>query len=336
MEEKLPRIELHGTPREIGLQHGSLLKDRIKKTITYYHGIFNKPEEEIFDAAMRFKQVISEFNKDYSEEIEGIAEGAGVNSLWIYALNARSEILTQFVTECTAVYFSGVNLLAQNWDWASALEELMVIMKITREDGHSILQITEPGILAKIGINSAGLGVTLNFLHMDEKLIGLPVHITLRHFLDSSSLRQGLESLGKYKYGKSANIIFANNEGKYYNLEFANDVVHETSDTELFIHTNHFLSDKSLNTDDVKLASSYARYERAKEMVVNIDPSILSIKKILSDSTNNELPICRPYVPHEDIGDSGTVTSIIMDLDKLEIHATPGNPIENDYKIFKL
>lgn len=336
MDEKLPLIELQGTPREIGLQHGRILKDRIQRTITYYHGIFKKPEEKIFDEAKRFKKVISEFSRAYSDEIEGIAEGAAVDPLWIYALNARSEILTQFVSECTAMYFSDEKLLAQNWDWAEALEELMVLMKITREDGHTILQITEPGILAKIGINSEGLGVTLNYLHMDHKLGGLPVHVTLRHFLDSSSIQDGLKSLGEYKYGKSGNIIFANNQGKFINLEFADDVVHETSDTSLFVHTNHFLSDKSLNTDDEKLASSYSRYERASNMVVDIEPNIASIKQILSDKTNAELPICRKYIPHEEIGNSGTVTSIIMDLERMEIHATRGNPFDNDYEIFKL
>ncbi len=332
----LPLIELQGTSIEIGLQHGKILSDRIKNTIRYYHRIFNRTEEEILDAAKIYRDVIIEFNRDYADEIEAIAKGANVEPLWIYALNSRTEILTQFVSECTAFYFGKSSLLVQNWDWAEDLEKLMVMMRIKRTDGHTILQITEPGIIGKIGINSKGLGVTLNFLHMDGKMCGLPIHITLRHLLDSDSLSDGITNLRDYRYGKSSNIIFANDNGQFINLEFAGDKVTETRDKEVFLHTNHFLADDTLNTDTEKLASSFSRYARAGEMMHEIDHTIDNAKSILADQTNSQLPICRPYILNEDIGNIGTVTSIIMDLSKREIHATRGNPFDNDYIQFKL
>lgn len=338
---KLPLIRIQGNPRERGLQHGKQLAERIDKTIQYYKGIFNREDTEIFDAARIYADVIRNFKEEYAIEIEAIAEGAGVHPLWIYALNSRTEILTQFVvdaasiTECTAVLFTKAKLLSQTWDWASALEELFVMMHITREDGHKILQVTEPGIIGKIGINSCGLGVTLNFLHMDRKLNGLPIHITLRHFLDSTSLERGMDTLGEYQYGKSSNVIFASKSGEFINLEFADDKVFSSSKGDLFVHTNHFLQSPELNTDEEKIASSRSRYARATELTDQLEQNMESVKKLLGD-TNNELPICRKYLPHEDIGDSGTVTAIIMNLEKGQIHATPGNPFENEYKVFEL
>ncbi|MCY3413006.1 MAG: hypothetical protein INQ03_15315 [Candidatus Heimdallarchaeota archaeon] len=334
--DKLPLIVLHGSHREIGIQHGTHLKDRIHKTIEYYHGIFKKTEEEIFDAASIFKDKIKQFNEKYCEEIEAIAEAAEVNPMWIYALNSRTEILTQFVSECTAFYFTRSSLLVQNWDWAQPLEELFVMMQISYPSGHKILQITEPGIIGKIGINSVGMGVTLNFLHLDGKMSGLPIHITLRHFLDSTSINEAVETLGEFKYGKSSNIILADKQGRFINLEFARDRVYETTEGEYFMHTNHFLHDDALNTDIEKIASSLSRYTVAKRLLEHEDQSIDYAKSILADQSNTELPICRPYIPHEDIGSTGTISSIIMDLKAGQIHATPGSPLENSYKTFTL
>jgi isopenicillin-N N-acyltransferase-like protein len=66
--------------------------------------------------------------------------------------------------ECTSLFCPTNGILAQNWDWDKTLESLMFVQKITRPDRHQLIQLTEPGILGKIGMNSAGLGVCLNIL----------------------------------------------------------------------------------------------------------------------------------------------------------------------------
>ncbi len=335
--EKFPYIALSGTPREVGLNHGRLLKDRILKVIEFYQGVFNRNESEIFEVAKVFKKRIKDFNPAYCVEIEAIAEGAEVDPLWIYALNARTEILTRFVNECTAFYFSGSGILSQNWDWAEELEELVVIMKITRPDGHSILQMTEPGIIGKIGFNTSNLGVTLNILHIEQKLDGVPVHIILRSFLDAKSVDNALKGIEGHMGGKASNIIIADNEGKYASIEFTGDTHHFLDNsTDRFMHTNHFLKDQSHNTDMEKLASSFARYDQGIILLDQIDPSIEGAKRILLDRSNDELPICRTFKIDETIGNSGTICSIVMDLNKLEMIITKGNPFDNDFEIVKL
>lgn len=335
--EKFPYIALSGTPREIGLDHGRLLKDRIFKMIEFYQSVFERTEDEIFEVAKVFRRLIIDFNIDYATEIDAIAEGAEVDPLWIYALNARTEILTMFINECTAFYFSESRILSQNWDWAEELEELAVIMKITRPDGHSILQMTEPGIIGKIGFNSSKLGVTLNYLHIEQKLDGVPIHIILRSFLDANNMGTALKIIEEHMSGKSSNIILANAEGEYVNIEFTGDKFYFLDNTaDRFLHTNHFLHDQSHNTDKEKLASSFARYEQANLMLEKIDTSIEDAKRILLDQSNSDLPICRKYVFHEDLGNTGTICSIIMDLEKLEMHITRGNPFDNAFETVKL
>ena len=54
-------------------------------------------------------------------------------------------------------------LLAQNWDWHPDLRASTVVW-IVEHDDRWFATLTEAGILAKIGLNSAGLGVCLNIL----------------------------------------------------------------------------------------------------------------------------------------------------------------------------
>jgi len=337
MRKKFSLISLDGTSREIGLNHGKMLKDKIEKTIFFYRRIFKRPEREILYTAARFRDCIRAFSKNYSDEIEGIAAGAEIDPLWIYALNSRTEILNTFQNECTAICFPTSGILAQNWDWAKDMEDLLIIMKITRSDGHKILQITEPGIIGKIGFNSAHMGVTLNFLYIDHKLDGLPVHIILRTLLDAKCLEEGLEKIIGHMSGKSSNIIFANADGKYFNLEFAKDTLHLTrGGHEKFLHTNHFIAAERLNKNTNKFAGSHLRYDRAKALLSEVGDDISDAKTILLDKTNEDLAICSKFVPNDEIETLGTICSVIMDLKQMEMHITRGNPFDYPFETIRL
>ncbi|MHA2183730.1 MAG: C45 family autoproteolytic acyltransferase/hydrolase, partial [Promethearchaeota archaeon] len=172
MEEKFPILDVTGSSEEIGTQHGKLLKNRINQAIEFYTDVSKNLDEDgresnrkyILNSAKNFKNKIRAYNSDYSIEIESIAEAADVDPLWIYAINSRSEIMSNMddgSTECTALYFNNPPVLGQNWDWAADFEDLALIMRLTKPDGHKILQVTEPGMLGKIGFNNSGIGVCL-------------------------------------------------------------------------------------------------------------------------------------------------------------------------------
>lgn len=319
------------------MQHGQKLKERILETIKFYKKIFHKDEKEILETAKKFKDIIKGFNPEYATEIEAIAEGASVNPLWIYALNARSEIVTMFTNECTALYFTKTALLFQNWDWAEELENLTVIMVIVKNNNDKIIQMTEPGIIGKIGFNSYGIGVCLNFLTNYGKLDGIPIHIMLRSVLECKTLDDAKKILTKYSHGKAGNILVGTKNRDFYDIEYAeNNFYNYDNSSDVFIHTNHYLSNNELNKVEKDLSSSFARYERSQRIIENINYSLEDAKKILSDKTNNDLPICRKYNFDEMIGNTGTICSIIMDLINLKLHITRGNPFENDFEIIEM
>ena len=212
----------------------------------------------------------------------------------------------------------------------------MVLTKIKQENKPDILMMTEPGIIGKIGLNSAGLGVLLNFLHIDGfDPYGVPTHILLRAVLDSSSIQEAKELLLKHGKGRTSNIMVGDKLGNYFDIEYAGDeffLFDQGEDT--FVHTNHFLG-KDINKDPVEYANSFARYERGLKLTSNLNNhSFESMKKILLDKGNNELPICRTYKPSISgfFKDTGTICSMIMDLENFSLHITKGNPFENPFE----
>jgi isopenicillin-N N-acyltransferase-like protein len=330
---KFPIIDLKGDSADIGFEHGKILRERIKQTINWYKKIIPRKESEVLSLATHFKSEIARFEPNYCTEIESLAAGAEVDPLWVYALNSRSEIMNTFTNECTAIYFKNTALLGQNWDWAQELEKLAVILRIKPAKKPAILMMSEPGIIGKIGFNSEGVGACLNFLDSGQVCKGVPVHIILRAILDSPDLEKATKLIEPFKEGKSANILIGDAHGEYIDFEFANHQVYQPqNDSKVFLHTNHYLNNKELNSDTEKLASSLARYDQAIQMIPTVKESSLDeMKKILLDQTMSDLPICRPYVPHPDIGNVGTVCSIIMDLISLKLHITLGNPLETPF-----
>ena len=335
MTDKFPVIDLKGSPEEIGYQHGTKLRSRIEQNISFYESIFNLETSKVRRLADHYKNEIINFHPKYSTEIEAIAQGADVEPFWIYALNARTEIINRLVDECTAVYFKNSALLGQNWDWLRESEDLAVVLRIKLQNGLKILTMTEPGIIGKIGLNNYGLGVCLNYLNIDKDSFGVPVHILLRNILESRTIEGATRNIDPYDKGTASNILIGDKKGNYLDLELAIErtFFYRTLNP-IFIHTNHYLAEGFDNSVE-EFAGSMSRFTRADTIAKNLSGSTKDeMKLILLDSTDPELPICRKYSFVEDFGILGTVTTILMDLKNKKLELTVGNPFENEFKVF--
>lgn len=105
------------------------------------------------EVAKHFRDTIRRLAPELYEEIEGIAEGAGVDVLDVVALNARSEIaLGLFTDGCTSVGLKmrrdedegeGGVWLSQNWDWTARVKRNLALMSIEQEGKPKIWMVTE-------------------------------------------------------------------------------------------------------------------------------------------------------------------------------------------------
>ncbi len=336
----LPYISLSGGPRERGLAHGTQLKARIHKTFEFYQqAIFQNSlldSEQIQARAMQAAELIAKFEADFCIEIEAIAEAAEIDSWKIYALNVRTEILNAPVAECTSLYFEESSLQGQTWDWMRELEDLIVILRYEFADGRYIITLCEPSMLAKIGLNSSGLGVSLNFLMSNHSLDGVPVHILLRAILECVSLDEAREKIALSGAGKSSHFLVGDANGQCFGMEFAGGNCKEiASDNGVLVHTNHCIGE---GIESLMIPTSSERLRQARQHLQSTNSySIEDMQTILLDDSQGIESIQANYHPEEVLGglEVGTCATVIMDLQQSKLYARKGPGKTRDFQSFE-
>lgn len=186
-------------PRDRGIEFGEHHRDELARTVAAYRRLFEARAIGPFDVdlwAERAWQHIRDLVPAAGDEIEGIADGAGVPVREIAALNARTELLAianpTGVDECSTVVSLPPGrppVAVQTWDWYDAMADNWLHWTIPHPDGRVVQTVTEFGVLAKIGVNSDGVGVLLNMLHHANDAgagLGYPVHLLSRMILDTA------------------------------------------------------------------------------------------------------------------------------------------------------
>ncbi len=341
-------IEISGDNNfEIGLSHGTQLQKEIEVNIDFYLKTFNQSHEIVKNLALGFYERVKSFDKNYTEEMEGIAEGAKVPLWQISMLNARSEIFSIFkkqgqnkgITECTLLFFPETAIIAENWDWAIALSEQTFILKIIKNKQNPILTLSEAGILAKIGLNSFGIGIGMNYLEPISTPNGLPVHILIRKALESDSFEKARGVFIEYGLGTSGNICLAHSSGAYVGFELDGEKVLEleNNNTGYYCHTNHYLGKpdtNQINNIGDATTSTSIRFLQAQSLATNAMQSFTETeaRAILMNQDHPKFPILVPRTTSESLGEIGTIASIIINLKKLELSVSSvADGFKNNY-----
>ncbi|PLB33369.1 putative acyl-CoA:6-aminopenicillanic-acid-acyltransferase [Aspergillus candidus] len=351
------KLDLRGSPRKIGFQHGLQLQRQIKDQISVYEEMFDFTSqvtwETVKDYAREFQVTLQRLTPDLYSEMEGIAEGAGLDVLDIVALNCRSELALELYTNvadgCTSVSWKKTEnsrLLAQNWDWTSLVSGNIVLMSVEREGKPKVFMVTEAGVVGKIGFNSAGVGVGLNAIKARPcETSKLPIHVALRLCLESTSVDQALSTISKLGGLASAQyIVLADNE-RSLGLELSplGDFVLEEDDNGIVTHTNHFIANRSIG-DEPWQPDSDTRLRRVQQLCSELmddgvhgkhaTPAILR-DRIFSDMYNMPNSICRQAdLTRHPTMRSSTLFNIVMNLEPDNLGAEvvigqPGSGIES-------
>jgi isopenicillin-N N-acyltransferase-like protein len=192
-----------------------------------------------------------------AEELAGIAAGAALEPWQIAALNARTELLGRYRPalpgECSTSVFlpdAGPPRTIQTWDWYDHLGEVKLVWQLEPRPGRIVKTFTEFGMLGKIGVNDAGLGVHFNVLqHADDggEPVGVPVHVVARRILDeAATLEEAVELAATARFSASTALTVVTYDGDRCDactLELSPAGVGRVSaaDDRFVLHTNHFL-----------------------------------------------------------------------------------------------
>lgn len=242
-------VHLEGTPREIGYQHGYLLKDAIEDNLKVYE-LENQHEAgkgwAYFREAGR-TVLWPHVNEEYRAELEGIAEGmkaaGSTKDVWdVVALNGILELRDYYLPmmngkagrpnpvmavapgKCSAFIATGkatrdgkIVVAHSNWSSYAEGERWTVVFDIVPKQGNRILMDGTPGVITSqddFGVNSAGLMITETTLPMAKgfDVNGVP------EFARSRKAMQYAGSIDEY-----VAILREGNNGGYANSWMVGD-----------------------------------------------------------------------------------------------------------------
>lgn len=200
-------------------------------------------------AADTAQRQLTHWAPDLAEEITALADASGLPPWQLFLLNARTEVLATAPKasgtgrgECSAVARAGLG--GQTWDWHA---ELASYWRVVRYTGTTIpfVTLTEAGILAKIGMNAAGVGLLFNILghRADRGLEGVPVHAVARRILDSAHTVAEAEAIVRSARLAASSCFTLLDAERVSCLEASSEgVVQVPAHDGWTVHTNHFVS----------------------------------------------------------------------------------------------
>jgi len=323
------------TRSKIGYKHGTEAKLLVAKSISFYTDLFLKSTKlewtEVTQIAMDFEPNIRGKWPQYLEEMQGLSDGAGVGLADIIALNVRTEINFGLFTDgCTALSWrtEDASYLAQNWDWLEAQKSQIVLLNIEKKAKPTMKFMSEAGIIGKIGLNSAGVGVMLNAIRAKGlDMTRMPVHLALRLILESTSKDEAITQLEKYGVASACHMLVADANGGI-GLEWSYKDLKklDMNSTGQVFHSNHYLVEHAVKDAGMWVDSPF-RVDRIEELASALQgvPSMKEIAAIFKDEQNAPAAICR-----KEEGDShaATLFNIVMDLRAKHATVRMGRPTD--------
>jgi isopenicillin-N N-acyltransferase-like protein len=344
----LPIIDLKGTPYAMGLTHGRALASHIEANFNAYVRMIQNSSGLTPDAirihAKKFLPEVELAAPQVLEEMQGIADGAGVSLETVLVINARSELAfpDQLSAECTVIGLSGSRtisghvLMAQNWDWIPAVKHTTVFFRIRPQGAPRMLMLAEAGQVGKLGFNEAGLGLMLNLLIGKGVCWGVPTHVLLRQVLSAATIEQAAAMMRGAKCAASSHMLLGETSGNIIGLEVSPAGVAEIRPTDgIVLHTNHFC-DAILAKQDLALdivPDTTVRLSRATSLCERREKwDAETIREVLTDHANGPSSICRHIDPQKpEHARMETLVSLIFNLDAKTAWVAHGQPCRSAY-----
>ena len=257
-------IEVEGTPRARGLAYGRAADTQLCHGLGVYRRLFGEHGmswDSVLGYAAQLRDSLSGLVPEAMEELEGIAEGAGVPLEEVLVINGRSEIINLHAQRpkdtsklddgCTAAVVlpelteSGRLLHVQNWDWLPECADSTVVLRIRNETAPDVLTFVEAGGLARAGFNSEGVAITGNNLTsgQDGKApFGVPLSVIRRRVLEAGGYSQALTELHRLPRTVSNNMtVSCAVSGDCLNFETTPEQIYwQAPEGPCLTHANHF------------------------------------------------------------------------------------------------
>jgi isopenicillin-N N-acyltransferase-like protein len=352
-----PVIPIHYSAEEDpwarGFEFGRRQALRVQATVDLYGRLFRRQYDPT-EIDTFGRSIAASLERDWpalSAEIAGLAAGAGVGSSALHAVNARTELLSGDVGECSVVGVlpersGGSLILAQNWDWYAEAMASLTVWVVVEPSGHWWATLTEAGLLAKIGLNASGVGVCLNLLSSQSDsgdVAGTPIHVLLRLILQRcESLLEVDQLLHSTAVSASSCLSAGCADGlgsALASFELSPGNVDQLGPTNgVLLHTNHFLGPLGSTADDglERWPDSESRLDELRSRFVQGEDAVTTrdVKKALASHAGDLHAVCS-HSPAA-TNDQETLASIAMAPGDKRIELSDGAPCRAPYRPVRL
>ncbi len=349
-----PYLEVSGTPYQCGRAIGKRFAREIKLGLQRREKWFSEIRAFMqADLATRYQPFLDAARRHFPDivrELEGWADGSGVDFKDLMALNLKAELGTMMKTPpagqetcgCSTLALSHGDklLLAHNEDGDRAYADLLFLVKQKQPGKPAFLFLSYPGILPGIGpaISDAGLILTANFISSLRVNPGIPRYFLNRAVLQARNLAEAIAISTHPGRAYSFHFNLASvPDRKIVSVEASVDrhKVHTVSG--LYLHTNHLiqpeLKDEPQDTKYTQ-TSSYSRFRvltpLKQEMEQRLD-SVTGDDLIAALSLHQNAPYSPCRHPTEKVRGSTLATSL-FDVSKGTWLLSKGQPCQAQFQ----
>jgi isopenicillin-N N-acyltransferase-like protein len=328
----IPEIRAHGGHREVGRQIGAATADEMRREV----------DATPFDPELigRYRAVTLEHVPWIVEELDGAAEGAGLDPLAVFAASIEELVPDEAPTGCTDLVVTGArtadgHVLVAHTNDLYAEDEAGIVAIEWRVPGQPVAFTLGAGPWVSVGWNDAGLAVTGNEVSPNDEGVGIPRILQVRDVLSRRTLDEAVEATLHPARSSAYNWVLAHRDGTAANVEASatSAVVQQPGADGLLTHTNHYTHDGMVSFERPgDYANSCARLDRARELGAGDRFTVEGLRELLADHENGENAICRHGDEPKAIA---TVFWCVADVTAGEITYGRGNPCDSEAQVYR-
>jgi hypothetical protein len=351
----IPFIRVSGTHREVGRGVGAATAPSIVTAVAAIDCDLppGRSRDDQLALAALHRDATRAATPWLVEEIDGAAEGAGVDPLALFAASVE-EIWTVRPSQpgpptdggrCSDIVAGppltadGHLLVAHTNDLSPETEPRIVAVE-WRVPGEPVVLSVGIGPWISVGWNDAGLSLSGNELSPDDDRVGVPRLLMVREQLTARTLDEAVAMTLRPDRASSYNTVLAWSDGRAADVEgCATEAdVHGLDPRGSLAHTNHYVRPAMLahEADPAYARTSAVRYARARALLDGAAPGSVDaavLRTWLSDHATRP-SICRhplaPVAGDDALPDAAwrgkTVFWCIVDVTAGEVEYGLGNP----------
>lgn len=305
----LPRVECHGSPRELGQAQGEALRSRIEAFVAQRVTALQAYLSER-GASHRFAEFLSlgracreaarAFHPDGIEEHDAIAEAAHVDASLLYAATNMTDVRDVLVLPaasdregCTTVLVppdgsrQHVLMAGQTWDLNPTDLDFVVAVHRRPDNGPQTWSITCTGALSLMGMNAEGVAVGTTNIKTRASRIGAGYLTLLHRAIGSRSMPEAIAAIRAAPRAAAHTYWVADAQGAS-ELECDPEAVIERQlANQAVVQTNHCQSELlRAREGELPSSSSQRRLLRAQRVLASGGHDVATLQALFADRSD--------------------------------------------------